>query len=121
MPKLLIIDDSGFQRNSIKQGLTVDGYEIIEAANGKEGIQRALDERPDFILLDMLMPDMNGVEVLTALKNEGMKVPVAIVTADIQETTEKTCMNLGAVGFVNKPVKGDSLSSLRNIMKCYIS
>jgi len=117
---VLIADDSSFQRKVLAGALAKAGYETLEAANGKDGIEKALTSEPACILMDILMPDLDGVSALQELRARGNKAPVIMVTADIQETTRKKCMNLGAVGFVNKPVKGPSLDNLLNIVKCYV-
>lgn len=117
MPLVLIIDDSSFQRQIIKTALGKEGYETIEASGGEDGLKLVEERNPDCILLDIIMPSMNGREVLKSLKNSGYAAPVIMVTADIQETTKKECINLGAAGFINKPVKGKSLETLLGILK----
>jgi len=119
MARVLIIDDSGFQRSVIRMMLQKDGHETIEAPTGGEGIAAARTKSPQVILLDLLMPDMTGIDVLKVLRAENITTPVVVVTADIQETSRKGCMNLGAVGFVNKPVKGDNLTHLLKLVKLY--
>ncbi len=120
MALVLIVDDSSFQRKVLTGALTKAGYETLEATNGKDGIDKAVTNKPSCILMDILMPDLDGVSALQELRARGNKAPVIMVTADIQETTKKKCMNLGAVGFVNKPIKGPSLDNLLNIVKCYV-
>jgi twitching motility two-component system response regulator PilH len=120
MATVLVVDDSSYQRAILRSSLETAGYNVTEASNGREGVDKAAAVKPDAILLDLLMPDMDGVAALTEIKERGFKIPVIVVSADIQETTKKTCMNLGAVGFVNKPVKGESLQSVLNILKNYI-
>lgn len=117
MPLVLVIDDSSFQRQIIKTALANEGYETIEASNGEDGLKLAQARNPDCILLDIIMPAMSGREVLKSLKDSGAKTPVIMVTADIQETTKKECLDMGAVGFVNKPVKGKSLEILLSILQ----
>lgn len=117
MPLVLIIDDSSFQRQIMKTALAKEGYETIEASSGEDGLKLAQERNPDCILLDIIMPAMSGKEVLKSLKDSDNQAPVIMVTADIQETTRKECINLGAVGFVNKPVKGKSLETLFNILQ----
>ena len=120
MAKVLIVDDSLFQRKTIKDALIKEGYEVVEASNGKEGVETAKREKPGMVLLDLVMPDMQGTEVLKQLKEFDPELPLVVVSADYQEATRKECVNLGAVGFVNKPVRGESLETLKNLLKCYI-
>ncbi len=119
MAKILIIDDSGYQRSIIRQMLTGDGHQVVEAADGVEGLAAAKRERPTLILTDIVMPNMQGMELLQKMKDENVGIPVVVVTADIQETTVKMCQNLGAVGLINKPLKGAAVETLRNLIKVY--
>lgn len=109
MARILIIDDSSFQRGIIRKTLLQAGYETIEAKNGREGLSRAHDDIPDLILLDLVMPEMDGFTVLSELQKEQNAVPVLVLSADIQEMTREQCLALGAAGFLNKPVKADDL------------
>ncbi len=119
MARILVIDDSGYQRSIIRQLLEADGHQVIEAPDGVEGLAAAKQERPALILTDIVMPKMQGMELLQKMKDENVGIPVVVVTADIQETTLKQCQNLGAVGLVNKPLKGTAAETLRNLIKVY--
>lgn len=120
MSSILIVDDSAYQRSIIRGYLESRQYNVLEAVNGRDGVEKAISAKPDCILMDIVMPDMDGIQALKSIKEKGLQIPVVVVTADIQDSTKKMCMNLGAVGFINKPVKGDSLHNLLNIIKCYI-
>jgi CheY-like chemotaxis protein len=110
MPTILITDDSGYQRNVLRKALVKENYDILEAANGKECLAIAAGNQPlACIVLDLLMPEMDGQEVLQALHDKGINVPVVVNTVDIQENTRQRCMELGAVAFLNKPIKADKL------------
>ncbi|TFI51481.1 response regulator [Mastigocladus laminosus UU774] len=109
MALVLIIDDAAFSRRMIRKFLQVDGYEILEATNGREGLEMVHNHKPNCILADLLMPDMNGFEFLQALQNEGLKIPTIIISADIQEAARNKSYNLGAVNFINKPPKEHEL------------
>lgn len=109
MGAILIIEDSAFTRRRIAETLSADGNEVLEAANGCEGLEKAEKLKPDCIVLDLLMPEMNGLEVLNALKDRGITIPVIVLSADVQDTTQAECMELGAAVFVEKPLKGDEL------------
>jgi twitching motility two-component system response regulator PilH len=120
MPTVLIVDDSSYQRRILRASLEEAGYTVAEATNGREGVDMIASVKPDAALFDLLMPEMDGIAALTEISEKKIQLPIIIVSADIQETTKKTCMNLGAVGFVNKPVKGESLNSVLHILKSYI-
>ena len=111
MPNVLIVDDSLMMRKFISMALAPDGYQLQEAAGGKEAIEMVSTEPPDCMVLDLLMPDMVGTEVLETLKkDQNVHFPIIIMTADIQETTEAACMELGAFRVLTKPPKGNELS-----------
>ena len=115
MAKILVIDDSSFQRRSIRKILEVDGHEIQEAINGHQGLEMTATFVPDCILLDILMPDMNGLIVLKTLREQGNTAPVIVLTADIQDTTCQECLNLGAQQVIHKPLlptEGDKLRTI---------
>ncbi|MDP8218082.1 MAG: response regulator [Candidatus Theseobacter exili] len=102
MTKILIVDDSAFQRTHLSDILKKDGYELLEASKGKEALRIIKTQSPDCVLLDLIMPE-SGIEVLEAMQEQDLKIPVIVVTADIQETTRQKCLELGAAGFINKP------------------
>jgi CheY-like chemotaxis protein len=109
MTLILIIDDAAFSRRMIRKYLQVDGYEIIEATNGREGLELVHQRKPNCVLTDLLMPDMNGFEFLQALQDEELKIPTIIISADIQEEARNQSYNLGAINFINKPPKENEL------------
>lgn len=91
--------------------LTPEGHEVIEAKDGAEGVARAR-EPFDLVLLDLIMPEMDGFAVLEVLHRDLPDLPTVILTADIQEATMKQCTDLGARAFLNKPPKSDTLLAL---------
>lgn len=110
MALILIIDDAALSRAMVRKTLNAEGYKTIEANNGKQGVEMADIHRPDCICLDVLLPELNGFEVLQKLKEEGLDIPVIMITADTQETTREKCLNLGAFAVMNKPAKAEILS-----------
>lgn len=109
MAKALIIDDSKFQRNVIKNILKDLNFDIAEASNGNEALEQYELHLPDFIILDLLMPDKDGFDVLSDLKSKGNHVPIIVLSADIQESSIEKCKELGAFAFLNKPPKNEDL------------
>ena len=109
MARILMIEDSAFQRFALKKLLKPDHHEILEADDGQKGLERARQEKPEVILTDILMPNMNGLEFLQALQEEGLGIPVIVVTADIQETTRQKAREFGVRAIIKKPPKGPEL------------
>ncbi len=105
MPKILIIDDSRFARLQLSNNLKAAGFEVVEAANGQEGLDAIEAESPTAIICDLLMPVMDGLQFLQAVREQGIEIPVLVITSDIQAKTHERVMELGAVGLINKPPK----------------
>ena len=85
------------------------GFEVIEAKDGNECLTQARTQQPKVVLLDLNMPDPGGLAVMEILSQELPDLRVVVVTADIQETTRARCLELGAIGFLNKPVDPQAL------------
>ncbi len=118
MSSILVVDDSSFARQRLVSILADAGHQVMDAANGLEGLEKAEKHVPDCIVLDLLMPEMSGLEVLRALKEKGLTIPVIVVSADIQETTQKECMELGAIAFMNKPFNENELIEIIQGILC---
>ena len=110
--KILIIDDEKLLRWSLQQNLAKEGYAVITAEKGMEGIDLFIEEQPDIVLLDIHLPDTNGLTVLESIKKENPNVVVVMMTAfgDI-ETAVKT-IKAGAYDFLEKPFNLDKLKIL---------
>lgn len=87
MPKILLIDDSWLTRRGLGNILSSEGHEILEAENGELGIASAIENTPDCIFLDLLMPEIDGFEVLKTLRGKNIQIPIIVFTADIQDTS----------------------------------
>ena len=109
MARILVVEDSNFSRQMIAKILKIGGYDVLEANSVSDGLEKLVKEKPDCILLDLLMPEMNGCEFLVALNEKGLTIPTIILSADIQETTRKKCSELGASDFITKPPKEEVL------------
>jgi CheY-like chemotaxis protein len=112
MAKILIIDDSSYMRSKVREALKHCECIFLEADNGFKGLQIIREQSPDCVILDLIMPDIDGTKILKILHDENSKTPVVVVTADIQEIVRKECLELGAKAFVNKPIKEDELSDI---------
>ncbi|MEM5947137.1 response regulator [Spirochaetia bacterium 38H-sp] len=107
--KVLIADDALLARKIARKILEKEGYEIEEASSGAEAIEMVEKIKPDILLLDLLMPGIDGTKVLEEIKNKGIRLPIIVVSADTQETTRKKCFDLGAKAFLNKPLTEEDL------------
>lgn len=105
MKSILIVDDAAFARRMLRKILQADGYEILEASNGQEGLEIVRAHTPDCVLTDILMPDIDGFGFIEMLQAENFKIPIIIISADIQDASRDRGIKLGAAGFINKPVK----------------
>ncbi len=105
MSRILITDDSSSQRIILSGILEQLGHEIETAGNGQEALEKIEANLPDCLLLDNLMPVMSGLQTLEALQAQNIKLPIIMLTADIQEWLKIRCLELGATMFLNKPVK----------------
>lgn len=112
MAKILVVDDSMFARLNICNILREAGHETVEAGNGMEGLRLVIDQDPDCVLSDLLMPEMDGIGLLTALREQRLELPAIVLSADIQETKRQQCLALGAAGFLSKPPQKPELLEL---------
>lgn len=113
MAKILLIDDEPYALEVLAKLLKANGYNAVSACGGEEGLVKAKQEKPDLILLDILMPGMNGHEVIKCLKKDDVTkaIPVIMVSAreDFKFGTESLSKVEGAAGYVNKPIRLESL------------
>lgn len=107
--RILIVDDSSFARLNVGKIVRSAGYDVIEAADGAEGVEKVRSERPACVVTDLLMPVLDGTGLLRTLREEGDRTPVIVLTADIQETKRQECLDLGALDFLGKPPKRELL------------
>lgn len=111
MATILVIDDAALSRQVLRKILQTEGYTIWEAKNGIEALEilEKKQQKPDCILVDILMPEMGGLEFLTIMRQQELKIPTIVITADIQETTRIKCLQLGAITVMHKLVKPNEL------------
>ncbi len=113
MARVLIVDDSPTETHVLKSILERNGYETLSAPNGEEGIETARQERPDLILMDVVMPGLNGYQATRRLSRDPVtsSIPVLIVTTKNQETDKVWGLRQGAKGYIVKPVSEHELMS----------
>ncbi len=118
MPKktILVVDDEKDLLDLIEYNLKKEGYEVLKADNGLDGISLTKQKVPDLIILDVMMPHMNGIEVCEVLrKNENLhKTPIVFLTARSDERTEIESLNIGGDDFLTKPISTTKLISRIN-------
>lgn len=108
MAKILIADDSAFMRKVLSDILAKNGHtEIIEAENGKQAIEKYDAEKPDMVLLDVIMPEADGIAVLTDIVPKGAKA--LVISAVGQENMMNKAKELGALGYIVKPFEEDQV------------
>jgi len=108
--RILVVDDERRMVGFIRLNLEQDGFEVIEAYNGNEALERLRDSLPDLILLDVMMPDIDGFEVLRTIR-EISQVPVIMLTAKSEEDDKVKGLELGADDYVTKPFSPRELVS----------
>lgn len=111
MAKILIVDDSPTEQAVLENILLSGGYSTVMASDAQEGIAKASSEQPDLILMDVVMPGMNGFQATRQIsKDEATKsIPIIIVTSKNQETDRVWAIRQGASDFMTKPIDSASL------------
>ncbi len=104
MSRVLVVDDEPDFVELLQEFLTAKGYEVISAENGEEALRKVKEERPHLILLDVRMPNMNGLEVLRRVREIDHEVGVIMVTAVSEEDTGRQALKLGAFDYITKPL-----------------
>lgn len=118
--KILIVDDESQLVDMVKMRLEASDYEVITAYDGKEGLDKARGERPDLIILDLMLPKMNGYEVCQLLKfdQKYKDIPIILFTARTQEGDKKTGFEVGADAYITKPFESQVLlGKIRELLK----
>ena len=101
--KILIVEDERNIVDILTFNLTREGYDVLEALDGAAGLRLALDEDPDLILLDLMLPKMDGFEVCRTLREQGRATPIIMLTAREEETDKVLGLELGADDYITKP------------------
>ena len=111
--KVLIIDDSALTRRTLRQILENAGCDVTEAEDGLTALERYFLEKPEVVLLDLVMRGMYGLEVLEKLRELDPQARVVVVSADIQSSSQELAQRAGAKAFINKPFdKAEILAAL---------
>lgn len=101
--KVLVAEDDAHIRRGLAEVLESEGYEVLAAANGREALERFAAEHPDFALLDIMMPEVNGYDVCRELQKRRPEMPVIFISAKSEEIDRVIGLELGADDFISKP------------------
>lgn len=103
MKKILIIEDEQDLIKGLKLNLSDEGYEVDWAVNGTEGLRKAVEEAPDLIILDIMLPEMDGLEVCRKLRQKNIGIPIIMLTAKGEEIDKVVGLEIGADDYITKP------------------
>jgi len=103
MPKVLLVEDDESIAAALKDGFEYEGFGVVHAADGEQGLRMASGESPDLIILDVMLPKMNGHDVCRQIRKDGNNVPIIMLTARGQEIDKVLGLKLGADDYVTKP------------------
>jgi two-component system, OmpR family, KDP operon response regulator KdpE len=106
--RVLVIDDEPPIRKLLRMGLGSQGYEVIEAANGRAGLD-LLEQHPGLVILDLGLPDIDGLDVLQTMRSRNESVPIVVLSSRDDETSKVKALDLGADDYVTKPFGMDEL------------
>ena len=118
--RILVVEDERELVKAIQIRLEQAGYEVMAAYDGQEGLEKAQKEKPDLIILDLMLPKMDGYKVCGMLKHDGryVKIPIIMLTARAQDTDEKLGYECGADAFIIKPFKHEAvLAKIKELLK----
>jgi len=103
METVLIVEDDPAMLTGLKDNFAYKGYKVLTANDGEKGLDAALNARPDLIILDLMLPKINGYEICRLLRQEGLVMPIIMLTAKSEESDVVLGLNLGADDYVTKP------------------
>src|SRR3954469_920136 len=111
MPKILLVEDNEMNRDMLARRLTRKGYEVVMAVDGRQGVNIASSEKPDLILMDMSLPEINGWDATKQIKStpETKSIPIIALTAHAMSGDRESAMQAGCDDYDTKPVELDRL------------
>jgi two-component system alkaline phosphatase synthesis response regulator PhoP len=107
--RILIVEDEAVIRKAIRMACEKEGYEVVEAENGTEGLHLSESSRPDLILLDLMLPDLSGFDVCREVRKNGSGVPIIILSAKTEEIDIVVGLEIGADDYITKPFRAREL------------
>jgi len=118
---ILVIEDDKFLRELISRKLTGEGFDVLEAVDGEEGIKKIKEGKPDLVLLDLILPSIDGFEVLTRVRDdpEVSSIPVIILSNLGQREEVEKGLKLGAIDYLIKAhfTPGEIIEKIKNVLK----
>jgi DNA-binding response OmpR family regulator len=118
MSKILIVEDEPDMVLGLKDNFEFEGYEVLTASDGQTGLERARTQKPDLLVLDIMLPKLSGLEVCKTLRGEGFEAPIVMLTARGQEIDKVVGLELGADDYVTKPFSiRELLARVRAILR----
>ena len=118
--RILVVEDEDSIREALRDALVSEGYEVLVAADGKRGLELGLSEDPDLVVLDLMLPGIDGFEVLRGLRADHMETPVLVLTARGLEEDRVRGLDLGADDYVVKPFAlGELLARIRARLRAW--
>ena len=115
--RILVVDDSSLARRRARGILEAGGYEVIEAEDGMVALERYFIEKPDLVMLDLVMKGMYGLDVLARLREMDPVARVVVVSADVQTSSHQMAEEAGAAGFLIKPLdETEALAIIRKVL-----
>jgi two-component system cell cycle response regulator DivK len=118
--KILYIEDNFDNMTLVKRVLEIEGYEVLQAGTGQEGIAKAFASQPDIVITDINLPDIDGYMVTNKLKQDQLTahIPVIAMTANVMEKDKETVFEAGCDGYISKPIDVDELpNQIENFLK----
>jgi DNA-binding response OmpR family regulator len=116
--RILVVEDDLSILTGLSMSLKFEGFEVLQAQDGKGGLQKALDEAPDLIVLDIMMPQLNGYEVMEELRKRNSKTPVIVLSARGMERDKVMGLDLGADDYLVKPFGlQELLARIRSVLR----
>jgi CheY-like chemotaxis protein len=120
LPRVLLVEDAPFLRYAFGRLLRLNGFEVLETTDGREALECVKDFQPDLVVTDLMMPVMDGVELIRRLRADPStaELPILAITADASELTERRARQAGAAEFLTKPI---DLPALINRLRAFQS
>lgn len=118
MPRILVIDDAKTMRDTLRDLLTANGFEVVEAENGEQGLEKMSEHAIDLVISDLNMPGMDGLTMCGHMKEQGYKAPIFMLTTQTSPELKAKAKDSGVVAWIVKPHKDEVLlGGIRKVLK----
>jgi two-component system chemotaxis response regulator CheY len=117
MKRILVVDDDEYVLQMFKDVLELSGYKVVQVTSGKDALTEYIKTKPHLVIMDILMPKMDGVKTTKEILKADKKAKIIVVTAVTKQGLEKACLKAGAKAFIMKPFEIDKLvSTVKNML-----